>query len=338
MKVCNYQIQTPLGNIQRLGVFLDDHTVLDPNLVWRADFEREGRYFAKERADLFLPPSLTQFLKTCDEPIERLEQSCALFHFLMKLEIKHTKDGASLTISSNNITLKKPVDHIGRYVDFYSHERHINNVHLRKGVEANPAWKKKPLYFNGNTNCIIGPDEEIPWPAFTRKIDFELELGMVIGRDGKDIKTRHALNHLFGLTILNDVTARDVQKNEVLIGIGAAKSKDFCTIIGPVITTMDEFDFKEPDLLMTAQINGVECSRGRSSECHFTLAEMISHLSQSEWLLPGDVYGQGCVGSGSGFEQNKWIKSGDKIELTVEKIGTLKNTVGQQTAQLSSQG
>ena len=112
------------------------------------------------------------------------------------------------------------------------------------------------------------------------------------------------------------------------IRLGPAKGKDFCSIIGPVIVTSDEFENKEPNLLMTAKINDHEWSRGYSGEGHYTWSQMISHASQEEYLMPGDLLGSGTVGTGCGLELNKWIKQGDQIELFIEKIGKLENKVG----------
>ena len=114
------------------------------------------------------------------------------------------------------------------------------------------------------------------------------------------------------------------------VRLGPAKGKDFCSIIGPVIVTADEFEGKEPNLTMTAKINGQEWSRGKSGDSHFSWAQMIAHVSQDEWVLPGDLFGSGTVGTGCGLELDKWIKSGDTIELEVENIGILKNIIGEK--------
>lgn len=113
--------------------------------------------------------------------------------------------------------------------------------------------------------------------------------------------------------------------------MGPSKGKDFCSVLGPVITTIDEFDYKEPSLLMTASVNGEEWSRGYSSESHFSWSEMIEYVSMDEWITPGDLFGSGTVGTGCGFELDRWVKSGDEIELSIESIGVLKNTIGRKT-------
>ena len=153
---------------------------------------------------------------------------------------------------------------------------------------------------------------------------------MVVGLDGYNIKEKDAHKHIFGFTILNDVSARDIQRKEMTVRLGPAKAKDFCSVIGPVIVTADEFDSVEPDLLMTAKINGKEWSRGRSGDSHFTWGQMLEHASRDEWVLAGDFFGSGTVGTGCGLELDQWIKSGDIIELEIEQIGKLINKVGKK--------
>ena len=196
------------------------------------------------------------------------------------------------------------------------------------------AWYEMPAYYKGPTTGFIGNDEIIPWPSYTDKLDYELELGAVIAKDGKNIKAKDAYKHIFGFTIFNDISARDIQKKEMSIRLGPAKGKDFCSVIGPVITTMDEFNFTEPDLLMTAHVNQKEWSRGRSSEAHYSWAEMIEHASKEEWLLSTDFMGSGTVGTGCGLELDRWIQPGDLIEMSIENIGTIKNIVGTKNGEL----
>jgi 2-keto-4-pentenoate hydratase/2-oxohepta-3-ene-1,7-dioic acid hydratase in catechol pathway len=168
----------------------------------------------------------------------------------------------------------------------------------------------------------------IPWPYYSQQLDYELELGVVIGRDGKDVKASDIKKHIFGFTILNDISARDIQRKEMSIRLGPAKGKDWCSVMGPVIVTFDEFNYQEPDLLMTAHVNGEEWSRGQSGDSHYSWGEMIEHMAMEEWIRATDFIGSGTVGTGCGLELDKWIKPGDMLELSIERIGTLKNIVG----------
>jgi 2-keto-4-pentenoate hydratase/2-oxohepta-3-ene-1,7-dioic acid hydratase in catechol pathway len=334
MKVCRYSLKSIFFREPRLGILLEDHTLIDPNLCFALEYQREGHYNPRERADYMMPGSLYQLLRTCPHPIDRLHQALEYFTFFHKMGLNDLKDGSPISFDldmDHDLKFEAPLDQIGTYRDFYAHEKHVKTGFEKRKEEIPPAWYEMPVYYKGGTNSFIGPDDEILWPAYTDILDYELEIGAVIGRDGFNIKEKDALSHIFGLTILNDISARDIQKKEMAVRLGPAKGKDFCSIIGPVITTMDEFNGKEPDLLMTAKINGEEWSRGQSGDSHFNFAQMITHVAQDEWLLAGDLLGSGTVGTGCGLELDKWIKPGDKIELYIDKIGHLINTVGEKT-------
>ena len=330
MKICRYLPQSPFPLQARLGIILENQTLVDPQLCLALDYQREGHFNPLERAKHHMPTSLFRLLSLFDDPIEQLNEAYALYLFFQKLGLNHLKDGTPISFSLNEkspIQLKAPLDFINSYRDFYTHKKHVQKGFEKRGEEIPKAWYEIPAYYKGNTKSFIGPEEEIPWPKYTKMLDYELELAAIVGRGGYNIKEREACRHIFGYTILNDISARDIQKKEMSIRLGPAKSKDFCSIIGPVITTMDEFDFEEPDLLMTAQINGEQWSRGRSGDGHFSLSQMMAYASQDEWLVPGDLLGSGTVGTGCGLELNRWIQPGDQVELSIEKIGTLKNRV-----------
>ena len=331
MKICRYIHKSHFFSRPRLGILLEDHTIVDPNLCFTLDYQREGRYNPLERAEIIMPSGLFQLLNTVDRPIERLEEGYALYLFFQKIGINHLANGVAVSFpleQKNDISLCSPLDKIATYRDFYTHEKHVKKGFERRGSNIPELWYEIPTYYKGATAGFIGPDEEILWPHYTDALDYELELAAVIGKDGKNIREEDAVQHIFGLTILNDISARDMQKRETTIRLGPAKGKDFCSVIGPVITTMDEFDFQEPNLLMTAKINGEEWSRAYSGEAHFSFAQMMAHASMDEWLLPGDLLGSGTVGTGCGVELDRWIKPRDQVELIVENIGCLKNQVG----------
>ena len=331
MKICSYiHIHSHISE-PRLGILLEDDTLIDPNLCWQLDYQREGFKNFRERASQKIPTSLFKLLNLYDSPIDRLREAYGLFLFFQKLGINELFDGTSISFNltyDKSVELKKPIDKVGTYRDFYIHEKHVKKGFEKRKEPIPPAWFEIPAYYKGSTESFIGPNDEILWPHYTDVLDYELELGCIIGKDGINIREENALDHVFGYTILNDISARDIQKKEMSIRLGPAKGKDFCSIIGPVIVTSDEFENKEPNLLMTAKINDHEWSRGYSGEGHYTWSQMISHASQEEYLMPGDLLGSGTVGTGCGLELNKWIKQGDQIELFIEKIGKLKNKVG----------
>ena len=328
MKICRYTLNNSPIKESRMGILLDDGTVVDPNLVHRLKYELEGRFNSKQRANYTLPTSLHYYLQVSDNPIAQLEETLNIYKAQKKAGNLSLKDGTN--ISFKDFSLNCPMDQITTYRDFYAHEKHVAKGFEKRKEPIPEAWYEIPAYYKGATEGFIGPEEEVLWPFYTDILDYELELAVVIATEGRNIKAEKAVDHIFGYTILNDISARDIQKKEMAVRLGPAKGKDFCSVIGPVITTMDEFNYKEPDLLMTATINGEEWSRGQSGDSHYTFSEMIAHVAMDEWVLPGDVMGSGTVGTGCGLEIDKWIKPGDSIELFVENIGTLKNTIGKK--------
>jgi 2-keto-4-pentenoate hydratase/2-oxohepta-3-ene-1,7-dioic acid hydratase in catechol pathway len=173
----------------------------------------------------------------------------------------------------------------------------------------------------------VGPDADLPWPAYSEQLDFELELAMVVGRRGKDIRRAEARRHIFGYTIWNDVSARDQQMKEGPIGMGPSKGKDFdCgNVLGPYLVTSDELDVS--NLRMIARVNGEVWTDATSAGRQFSFEDLVAHVSQSETIYPGEVWGSGTVTGGSGLELNRWLRPGDVIELEVEGIGVLRNRV-----------
>ncbi len=330
MKVCTFNVNTKIGTYSRLGILIDEKTIIDANTVWNIHYEKEGRFNSKQRANHTLPSSLSKLLQVSDNPIALLNDTLGKYFDFQKLGLDSSNSGAKLkfTLKDEDIKLACPLDKITSYRDFYAHEKHVAKGFEKRNEPIPQEWYEIPAYYKGSTNGFIGPEDEILWPSYTQILDYELELGMIIGKEGKNISEAQAPNHIFGFTILNDISARDIQKKEMKIRLGPAKGKDFCSIMGPVIVTIDEFNHEEPDLLMTAKINGKEWSRGQSGESHFNFSQMIEHVSKDEWVLPGDFFGSGTVGNGCGLELDKWIKPGDQIELEVENIGKLINKVG----------
>ncbi|WP_207208113.1 fumarylacetoacetate hydrolase family protein [Salipiger sp. IMCC34102] len=176
-------------------------------------------------------------------------------------------------------------------------------------------------------SMAIGHGAEVPWPGYIQKMDYELELGWVIGRQTSNLTPDRALDALFGVTIYNDFSARDLQHDELPIGMGCTKSKNFAQGIGPWITTKDEFD----DLYaipMQARVNGQVTATGDSGGVLWTLDKILAFVSLGERLMPGDVIGSGTIQGGSAWEHDIALKPGDTIELEAGGIGTLRNTFG----------
>lgn len=210
------------------------------------------------------------------------------------------------------------------------HGRILATLMERAGVTmVPPVWYERPLYYKGNRFSVVGHEHPLEWPAYAQLLDYELELGMVIGRTGRDIAEDDAAAHIFGYTIFNDMSARDTQGKEMGPGfhLGPSKSKDFDTgnVLGPWIVTADEID--PYDLAMTARVDGETWSNGHSSTMHWRFEQMIAWVSRSETVYAGEVFGSGTVGTGCGVEQGRFLHDGASIELEIEGIGILRNRV-----------
>ena len=198
------------------------------------------------------------------------------------------------------------------------------------GAYGLPAiWYDIPLYYKGNRFATNGHDGDVTWPPFAEKLDYELEIAAVIGKQGKDISAADAREHIFGYTIFNDFSARDIQARwEGQFRMGPAKGKDFDTSnsFGPWIVTKDEL----PDpyaLTMAVRVNGEERGRGSSAGAQHNFERCIEQVSWSETLYPGEIFGLGTIENGCGFESLSFLQPDDVVELEVEGIGILRNRV-----------
>lgn len=196
----------------------------------------------------------------------------------------------------------------------------------------NRSWYKHPSYYKSNRFSVVGHEAAVRIPAGTRKFDYELEWGVFIGEGGRDIPESKAKEHIAGYAIFNDFSARDIQFEEMGARLGPAKGKDFDTgnAIGPWLVTPDEIP-KPYELKMSARVNGEEWSRGTTADMRWSFEEVISYISRSETLHPGEFIGSGTCsgkqGKGCGLELGRYLEEGDVIELEVERIGVLRNTV-----------
>jgi len=186
----------------------------------------------------------------------------------------------------------------------------------------------QPIYYKANRFNVIGHDDCVRWPSYSKMLDYELEFGIFIGTGGKNIPKSKARDHIFGFTVFNDFSARDAQEIEMSGPLGPGKGKDFDTgnAIGPWIVTVDEIT--DPyNLDMIARVNGEEWSRNNSRVMLHTFEDMIAFVSRDETLYPGEFFGSGTTGNGCGLELDRWLRPGDVVELEVEKIGILRNKI-----------
>jgi 2-keto-4-pentenoate hydratase/2-oxohepta-3-ene-1,7-dioic acid hydratase in catechol pathway len=204
---------------------------------------------------------------------------------------------------------------------------HMKQYGERLGVGApNPQLFRTPGYFKGSTGVVYGHDEEIPYPSFAEKLDYELELGFVVGGRGRNLTPEQAEALLFGLTIFNDFSARDIQAREMGVGMGPQKCKDFAYGIGPWITTIGDPDLPPLDeLTMSVRVNGEQWATGVSEGMIYSAAELIAYVSIGDVVQPGDIIGSGTVGNGSGLELGRHLNPGDVVELEIEGVGVLRN-------------
>ncbi len=199
----------------------------------------------------------------------------------------------------------------------------------REGILAVPkAWYERPIFYHPNRLNVVGHDHDVIWPAYSSRMDYELEFGAYIGCAGRDITKAAARGHIFGYTIFNDFSARDEQTKDMPGQLGPGKGKDFDggNVMGPCLVTADEL----PDpyhLTMIVRVNGEERGRGNSSAMAWRFEDCIAHVSRSETLEPGEFFGSGTVGDGCGVEHMRFLEPGDVVELEVEQIGVLRNRI-----------
>lgn len=233
--------------------------------------------------------------------------------------------------------MRLPIPEVASLRDFYAFEQHVRTCRRLRGLDMVPEWYQVPVFYFSNPASLIGHDDPVEPPRGTKALDYELELACVIGKPGRDIPADdRALEHVAGFTIFNDWSARDLQRREMAVGLGPSKGKDFASSLGPELVTFDELEdcYRDGRLLleMTAAVNGRVLSRGDAGSMFWTWPQLIAHASRDARLRTGDVLGSGTVGTGCILELTPeavggWLQPGDVVELTVERLGTLRNRV-----------
>jgi 2-keto-4-pentenoate hydratase/2-oxohepta-3-ene-1,7-dioic acid hydratase in catechol pathway len=235
-------------------------------------------------------------------------------------------NGETLVYQPSFVKLLAPLPRPTSVRDFYAFEAHVKKGFEKRGEAMPPEWYEIPVYYRSGNHNILGTDSDVLWPSFTDRFDYELELAAVIGREGRNIPASEARQYIAGFTVMNDFSARDIQRREMKVRLGPAKGKEWATALGPVLVTLDELG--DPyNLEMIARVNGEEWSRGNSGSIYHSFEKMIEFLTQDDTIFPGDVLGSGTVGTGCGLELDRWVQPGDVIELEIEKIGILRNRI-----------
>ncbi len=286
----------------------------------------------------FLPKDMLSVIALGEEGLRRMK---AIGPF------SETDEGV---YSLRDVTLKAPIQRPFSIRDFYAFEEHVKTARKRRGLDVVPEWYDIPVFYFTNHLAVKGPLDFIEKPADCEWLDYELEIACVIGKEGKNISKEDAEDYIYGYFIMNDWSARDIQKHEMKVGLGPAKGKDFATSIGPYVVTKDELEVYRKgdrfDLTMSAKVNGKLLSRGNYQDIYYTFADMIERASKDVTLYPGEVIGSGTVGTGCilelGPEAHPWLKPGDMVELEITGLGVLRNTIAKRREEedhvLSSNG
>jgi 2-keto-4-pentenoate hydratase/2-oxohepta-3-ene-1,7-dioic acid hydratase in catechol pathway len=305
-----------LNGQPRVGIVHDD-LIVDPDRALRAAAELR-RHGAGEAPQL--PTEMVAFLaagsRGRDLGLLALEQVARHGPVLI------APDGASAVVPAGGPRLLAPVPRPRRIRDYMTYKDHAAG----SGLPAAPAFAAMPICYKCNTEAIIGPGDPLLWPSYTEQLDFELELGFFISGDGVNLTPKQAAGLIAGVTIFNDVSARDIQMFEMALTIGPSKGKDFCSAMGPCILTMDEVD--EWSVQMSARVNGETWATGTTRERQFSFAEVLAWASFHEPVYPGEFFAIGTIGGGCGLELDRWIRPGDVVELEASGVGVLSNPVG----------
>ncbi|MDO8992632.1 fumarylacetoacetate hydrolase family protein [Daejeonella sp.] len=298
-----------------------------------------GHIYNLNSCDKLIPDNMNEFLSGGEELMERAKK--------VNEEIKSGKQKAKEEIFFEVLA---PVPHPSSCRDGYAFRQHVASARKNRRVEMIPEFDQYPIFYFTNHNSIQGMGDVECMPDHFEKLDFELEAAIVIGKKGRNIRASEADSYIAGYMIMNDLSARTLQMEEMLLNLGPAKGKDFSTVIGPWLVTPDELKkYKIPaksghtgnaySLDMKCWVNGKEVSTGSMADMDWTFAEIIERCSYGVDILPGDVIGSGTVGTGCFLELNgtgllndpeyksQWLQPGDIVEMEITGLGRLTNTI-----------
>lgn len=305
-------------------------------------FYYEGGLYNMEAVHPDLPNTMSMFLNYWDEMIGTAQS--------VDLAIKNGDISRSKAIAIKDAALLAPVPFPTSCRDGYAFRQHVATARQNRGLGMIAEFDQFPIFYFTNHNAIAGPGPIQCMPDHFEQLDFELEAAVVICRTGRNILADEADQYIGGLMIMNDLSARKLQMEEMLLNLGPAKGKDFSTVLGPWLVTTDEltpFLVDPPighigqswNLSMKCRVNGIQVSEGNLADMNWTFAEIIERCSYGVTLHPGDVIGSGTVGTGCFLELNgtgklqdpnftpQWLQAGDVVELEIDQLGILKNTI-----------
>jgi len=322
LKLCTFEIHTHLGQHRRLGA-VTDSGIIHLNFACAARLAAQGEVQPQKLADVFLPGDMRAFLEAGPGAMKTARETIAFYE---QRGIRSGPNGETLVYQPDEVKLLAPLPNPASVRDFYAFEAHVKKGFEKRGEPMPAEWYQIPVYYRSGHHNIIGTGQDVPWPSFTEKFDYELELAAVIGKKGANIPAAEAREYIAGFTVMNDFSARDIQRQEMKVRLGPAKGKEWCTALGPYLVTPDEIG--DPyNLSMTARINGELWSEGNSHAMYWKFEQMIEFLSKDDTIYPGDVIGSGTVGTGCGLELDRWVQRGDVMELEIGRIGVLRNRV-----------
>jgi len=300
-----------------------------------------NRIYPLSRIDRSLPADMSLFLKNWDRNADHARQI---------QEAAKAGKYEDLAIPYNENELLAPVPHPTSCRDGYAFRQHVEAARRNRGVPMIPEFDQYPIFYFTNHNAVQGPGDIWCMPDHFEKLDFELEAAVVLGRKGRNIRAEEADAYIAGYMVMNDMSARRLQMEEMLLNLGPAKGKDFTTVIGPWLVTPDELEaYRVPakdghtgtsyNLKMRGFVNGIQVSEGSVGQMDWTFAEIIERCAYGADVFPGDVIGSGTVGTGCFLElngtgklndpnyQEQWLQDGDLVEMEIEGLGRLKNII-----------
>jgi len=298
-----------------------------------------NKIYSLNEHNSLLPHSMKEMLNNWEEnfPIAQNLES----------KIKSSNPGG---LDFDNAELLSPVNEPTSCRDAYAFRQHVSTARRNRGVDMIPEFDQFPIFYFTNHNAIQGPGDIVCMKDHFEKLDFELEASIVVGKRGRNITAAEADDYIAGYLIMNDISARVVQMEEMRLNLGPAKGKDFSTVIGPYLVTRDELEpFKtttkpghigdQYDMTMKCWVNGKQVSEGNVSQMDWTFAEILERCAYGTDIIPGDVIGSGTVGTGCFLENNgsgllkdpnyevQWLKDGDVVEMEITGLGKLSNTI-----------
>ncbi|HCY88859.1 MAG TPA: fumarylacetoacetate hydrolase [Chitinophagaceae bacterium] len=310
----------------------------------------DGHLYDTDMLHPDLPVSMAMFLNYWDDMIP-----------MARAVEQRIKDGLVrnvMAVPFQAADILAPIPHPTSCRDGYAFRQHVAAARRNRKVDMIPEFDQYPIFYFTNHNSIQGPGNIYCMPDHFEKLDFELEVAVVVNRSGRNIRAEDADDYIGGLMIMNDMSARRLQMEEMLLNLGPAKGKDFATAIGPMLVTLDELEHleipckpghtgKNWNLRMSCKVNGIQVSEGNVGDMDWTFAEIIERCSYGVNLYAGDVIGSGTVGTGCFLElngtgklndpnyQEQWLKDGDVVEMEVDGLGLLQNTIVKEDSDFS---